>query len=90
MPLADGVDGWIADTPGFSRLDMPEWLTAENLAQFWPDLQLLASECRFDGCRHDKEPDCRVKAAVAAGRLDKQRYQRYLQLLSVLSEKINK
>lgn len=90
LPLADGVDGWIADTPGFSRLDMPEWLTAENLAQFWPDLQFLASECRFDGCRHDKEPDCQVKAAVADGRLDKQRYQRYLQLLNVLSEKNNK
>lgn len=87
LPLADGAQGWIADTPGFSRLNMPELITTENLAEFWPDLQNFGCKCRFDGCRHDKEPDCQVKAAVAEGRLDKPRYQRYLQLLTSLSEK---
>ena len=87
LPLADGAQGWIADTPGFSRLNMPELITTENLAEFWPDLQNFGCKCRFDGCRHDKEPDCQVKAAVADGRLDKPRYQRYLQLLTSLSEK---
>jgi len=86
LPLG-AAEGWIADTPGFSRLDMPSWVTAENLAEFWPDLRRWAAECRFDGCRHDREPDCRVKAAVADGSLDSLRYQRYLQLLRLLMEK---
>lgn len=92
LPLAqaagDGslAEGWIADTPGFSRLAMPEQIGPENLAQFWPDLQALAQDCRFDGCRHDQEPDCGVKEAVAAGLLDERRYQRYLVLLAALAE----
>lgn len=90
LPQAAGenslAEGWIADTPGFSRLAMPEQVGPDNLAQFWPDLQALAQDCRFDGCRHDQEPDCRVKAAVAEGLLDARRYQRYLVLLAALSE----
>ncbi len=90
LPQAAGknglAEGWIADTPGFSRLAMPEQVGPDNLAQFWPDLQALAQDCRFDGCRHDQEPDCRVKAAVAEGLLDVRRYQRYLVLLAALSE----
>lgn len=90
LPLAADVDGlaegWIADTPGFSRLAMPEQIGPDNLARFWPDLQALALDCRFDGCRHDQEPDCGVKAAVAQGRLDGRRYQRYLTLLAELAE----
>lgn len=87
LPLPS--EGWIADTPGFSRLDMPGEIAADNLAQFWPDLQRLSAHCRFDGCRHDREPECRVKEAVADGSLDERRYQRYLQLLNTLSENNN-
>jgi ribosome biogenesis GTPase len=85
LPLACG--GWIADTPGFSRLDFPDEITVDNLAGYYPDFVKLAGECRFDVCRHEKEPDCRVKAAVEAGELSYERYRRYLLLLESLRNK---
>lgn len=87
LPLAvdnvTDVDGesWVADTPGFSRLALPGHIEEAELAGYYPDLVKLADGCRFDGCRHHNEPDCAVKAAVADGRLDAERYQRYLVLL---------
>jgi ribosome biogenesis GTPase len=85
LPLACG--GWIADTPGFSRLDFPEEITVDNLAAYYPDFVKLAGDCRFDACRHEKEPDCRVKAAVETGELSCERYRRYLLLLDSLRNK---
>ncbi len=83
LPLADG--GWLADTPGFSRLALPQDLRPEQLSDLYPDFAVYAAECRFAGCRHADEPDCRVKAAVQAGELDAGRYQRYLTLLAELA-----
>lgn len=78
---ATNIESWVADTPGFSRLALPEQMAEAELAGYYPDLVKLAAGCRFDGCRHHNEPDCAVKAAVADGRLAAERYQRYLVLL---------
>lgn len=72
--------GLVADTPGLSLVALPP-LAPSALAGYWPDLAVLAPGCRFRSCLHRDEPDCRVKAAVAAGELDRGRYERYLSLL---------
>ena len=33
--------------------------------------------CRYPDCRHLREPECAVKAAVAAGEIAKERYASY-------------
>jgi Tfp pilus assembly protein PilF len=38
---------------------------------------VLAASCRFRDCRHDLEPGCAVKAAVASGELDADRFEGY-------------
>ena len=78
--------GFIADTPGFFTLDLPYDLEEKELAAYYPEFR-TASACRFDGCIHDKEPDCGVKQAVADGGIDKGRYQRYLRLLQEIRER---
>lgn len=83
LPLPAG--GWLADTPGFSRLMLPKDLRPEQLADLYPDFAVYAKECRFAKCCHADEPDCRVKADVQAGELDSGRYQRYLTLLAELA-----
>lgn len=83
LPLSGG--GWLADTPGFSRLALPQGLRPEQLSDLYPDFAAYAAECRFAGCRHADEPDCRIKAAVQTGELDAGRYQRYLTLLAELA-----
>ncbi len=85
LPLAGG--GWVADTPGFSRLDFPPDITPDDLAGYYPDFLPLAAGCRFESCRHEQEPDCRVKAAVAAGDFPAERYQRYLILREILRQR---
>lgn len=79
-------EGFIADTPGFLVVELPDDFSKRELADYYPDFQ-LDEPCRFDGCIHDKEPDCMVKAAVKAGKIDSNRYQRYLRLLAEIQEK---
>ena len=76
--------GWVADTPGFSRLDLPKDMLPEELAGWYPEFQKHGEGCRFDGCRHHKEPQCSVKEALAAGEISRGRYDRYLLLLQEL------
>ena len=40
----------------------------------------LAGGCRFLDCRHLREPDCAVRAAVAAGTIHPRRYESYRRL----------
>jgi ribosome biogenesis GTPase / thiamine phosphate phosphatase len=40
-----------------------------------------ATACRFSDCTHLREPDCGVKAAVAAGQIASSRYASYERIL---------
>ena len=73
------------DTPGFSSL----WLEmeAEDLKLYFPEFEPYWRECRFQGCAHVKEPDCRVKEAVEAGKISRERYETYTALYQELKEK---
>lgn len=70
--------GLLVDTPGLRELQL--WDSGEGLGAAFDDIEALASGCRFRDCRHDTEPGCAVKAAVADGRLDARRHQSYLDL----------
>jgi len=72
-------DGWIADTPGFSRLEF-EGVRLATLQDLYPDFTAVADRCRFNGCTHDHEPGCAVKAAVAAGTILPERHANYLRI----------
>ena len=79
--LPDG--GLVADTPGFSSLDLPEMKPGE-LAGFFPEMDQFQGLCRFNGCLHDQEPDCVVKEAVANGAIEPSRYRQYIDFLNEL------
>ncbi len=69
--------GNIIDTPGvkeFGLIDMSQ----EELAQYFPEMRRLLSNCRFGNCKHINEPDCAVKAAVEADIVSAERYNSYL------------
>ncbi|MCL1964160.1 MAG: ribosome small subunit-dependent GTPase A [Firmicutes bacterium] len=80
---ADGLT--VLDTPGFSLLKLDAALAPECLQNFYPEF-LGRGGCRFLPCLHDREPGCAVRAAVAAGDIDEDRYERYRVLLSEVRE----
>lgn len=77
FPLAGG--GYIADTAGFSALDMERIhpIDKERLEDCFREFRPLFGQCRFTGCAHIHEPDCAVKAAVEAGEIPMTRYESY-------------
>ncbi|MBK6686977.1 MAG: ribosome small subunit-dependent GTPase A [Deltaproteobacteria bacterium] len=70
--------GLIIDTPGMRELQLlPE---EESLGDTFADVEEWARQCRFDDCRHETEPGCRVKAALEDGSLSDDRFQSFLKL----------
>ncbi|NLC54434.1 MAG: ribosome small subunit-dependent GTPase A [Erysipelothrix sp.] len=69
--------GWVADTPGFSKIDLTV-LTIEDLRDAMFEFEEYSALCRFSDCFHIKEPGCGVIKAVEAGLIPKERYENYL------------
>ena len=74
--LNNGV--MIIDTPGMRELGM--WDVLEGLGDAFADVEAFLGKCRFSDCRHETEPGCAIKAAIAAGELDIQRWESYQKL----------
>ena len=83
--------GYIADTPGFSELEMAELtdVEKEELFEFFPEIERFSGGCNFRDCRHISEPGCRVKQAVEEGEISPLRYESYKEIFKQLGE-INK
>ena len=79
-------NGYVADTPGFSVIYLPDMKPVE-LAKYFQEFQLYFGNCRFAGCLHQTEPQCAVRDAVDNGLVDQGRYERYLNFLQQLMEK---
>ena len=71
--------GYIADTPGFSSLDLN--LFKEDLAIFYPSFNNLYNKCYYTDCLHVSESRCAVKEQIEEGKISKKAYECYLKLL---------
>lgn len=69
----------ILDTPGMRELQLTDCEQGVELA--FADIGALASECRFNDCRHETEPGCAVQQAIENGNLDERRLNNYRKLL---------
>jgi ribosome biogenesis GTPase / thiamine phosphate phosphatase len=70
------LGGSIMDTPGMRGLELWDPDT-ETIAPNFADIEALALECKFTNCRHETEPSCAVRAAVAAGTIDADHLARF-------------
>lgn len=77
------IGGFVLDTPGFSSLDLT-FLTEDDLAEHFPEINEVGHLCRFNGCRHLKEPGCRVKEDVENGEISQSRYDNYVMFFNEL------
>ena len=73
----------LIDTPGMRELKPTGEEQLDEAA--FADVQVLAEQCRFRDCRHEKEPGCALRAAVERGELDPGRLANYLKLRGELA-----
>ena len=74
--------GYIADTAGFSKLDlnMISNIEKEDLARFYPDFLEGRALCKYRSCLHE-HGDCGIIKLVSEGKISKTRYKNYLKIL---------
>lgn len=82
VSLVPVAGGWLADTPGFTHLDLPR-VSAARLAAAFPEWRGV--RCRFANCRHAGEPGCAVADRVAAGSVSAVRYAHYRRYLAEMA-----
>lgn len=75
--LAGG--GLLLDTPGMRELQLVAG--AQGIEDTFAEITALAGRCRFADCRHEHEPGCAVRQAVAAGLIDERRLVNFNKLL---------
>lgn len=78
--------GYVADTPGFSRLNI-ENIDSSDLKYYFPEFQNYEGKCKFSTCSHTHEPGCKVKEALDKGLISERRYESYQEIYKELQEK---
>ena len=75
--------GLFLDTPGMRELRL--WESEEGLAAAFDDVSAAAARCRFADCAHESEPGCAVRAALADGTLERERFESWRKLQGELA-----
>ena len=74
--------GYIADTPGFSALDIEKYdvILKDDLQYCFSEMREYIGKCKFNGCSHTSEKGCAVIDAVKNGQIQKSRFESYVSL----------
>ena len=67
--------GMVIDNPGIREIAF--WEGDEGVETSFPDIERLATQCRFSDCSHTREPGCRVLAAVHSKDISEKRLENY-------------
>lgn len=72
--------GYIADTPGFSSMDLERYevVKKENLPFCFREFAPYLDSCKFASCSHTCEKGCAVLQAVEAGEITSSRHASYV------------
>lgn len=66
----------LIDSPGMQEFGLAH-LTRAEVEQGFREFHPYLDKCRFRDCRHDREPDCALRAAVAAGSISARRLDQF-------------
>jgi ribosome biogenesis GTPase len=85
FPLEGAEGGYLADTAGFRSLALGRD-TLDNLDWCFREFRPFLGECAHNDCTHLHEPNCAVRAALAAGKIDAERYDSFRRLSNAAAE----
>jgi ribosome biogenesis GTPase len=75
--------GALIDSPGVRSFRLGH-MTRADLARGFREFRNYLGHCKFADCRHDREPGCALKAAVADGDIAPQRLAHFLHMAAQL------
>ncbi len=73
-------DGLVADTPGFSSIDM-SILKPIEIRDNMRDMFNGVEHCKYRDCMHIKEDGCYIKEKLATNKILKERYENYINFI---------
>ena len=76
VELLEVNGGLIADTPGFSSLELK--IDEKDIKKYYPDFN---KPCKYRTCNHIKEDGCSIIEMVEKGKIPRWRYDNYLKFL---------
>lgn len=81
-------DGYVADTPGFSTVDLQRYeiIEKENLKFAFPEFEEYLGQCRFNSCNHLCEKGCAVVEAVKDGKISKSRHDSFVAMYNEVKD----
>ena len=80
--------GYIADTPGFSTVDIErfELIRKDELKFAFPEFDEYFGTCQFNSCNHVCEKGCRVLKAVEEGIIPQSRHDSYVRMYNEVKD----
>jgi ribosome biogenesis GTPase len=78
-------DSHLIDSPGLQEFGLNH-LSIEQLEHAFVEFRPFLGECRFNNCRHLKEPDCAISQAVIENKISRERLACYQGLVSELGQ----
>ena len=80
--------GYIADTPGFSTVDIErfELIRKDELKFAFPEFDRYFGTCQFNSCNHVCEKGCRVLEAVEEGIIPQSRHDSYVRMYNEVKD----
>ena len=80
--------GYVADTPGFSSLDIQRYdkIMKEDLPHCFREFREFLGECRFNSCTHVNDKGCAVCKALEEGKISPSRHNSYVAMYNEVKD----
>lgn len=80
--------GYVADTPGFSTVDLQRYeiIEKEDLQYSFPEFDDYLGKCQFVSCNHLCEKGCAVIDAVNNGKISRSRHESYVSMFNEVKD----
>jgi ribosome biogenesis GTPase len=74
----------LIDSPGLQEFGLAH-LDRNGLEQAFREFRPYLGQCRFRDCRHDREPDCALRLALAERHMDERRFAAYRRIAAEIA-----
>jgi ribosome biogenesis GTPase / thiamine phosphate phosphatase len=79
-----GKESWLIDSPGLQEFGLNH-LDQNELELSLPEFRPYLGHCRFNNCKHLREPDCAIISAAGCGSINRHRLAIYQRLATEVS-----